>query len=124
MPERPLVLVVEDDEDIRDSIAENLEDEGYLVVTAAHGGIALDLLRQDAPRPSLILLDLMMPVLNGWEFCAELRKQRPNIDIPIVVLSGDPHVEDHASSLGAVDALAKPISLERLVDVVRRCASA
>jgi CheY-like chemotaxis protein len=124
MPDPALVLVVEDDQDIRESIAETLEEEGFSVVTAAHGGIAMENLRRAARRPSLILLDLMMPVMNGWEFCAELRKDGANSEIPIVVLSGDARVSDHASSLGAIDVLAKPITLAQLLDVVKRYCSA
>jgi CheY-like chemotaxis protein len=112
------VLVVEDDQDIRESIREVLEDEGFSVVTAPHGGIALEVIRREGRRPSIILLDLMMPVMNGWEFSTELRKSGPRI--PIVVLSGDAHAQDQASAIGAVEVLTKPISLAKLLEVIAR----
>jgi CheY-like chemotaxis protein len=81
-----MVLVVEDDADIRSGVRDLLEDEGYQVRTAANGREALDSLAQ-ASRPCLILLDLMMPVMDGHQFLGKLRLQSEWADIPVVVVS-------------------------------------
>ena len=113
------ILVVEDDQDIRESIAEVLRDEGHEAWTAAHGAEALALLRRaGCPVPRLILLDLMMPVMNGWEFRAELSKDALLASIPIVVLSGDARITGKAAELRAAGALAKPVSITGLLEVV------
>jgi CheY-like chemotaxis protein len=115
------ILVVEDDEDIRETIAAVLADEGHWVVLAANGAEAIAYVRrQGALRPRLILLDLMMPVMSGWEFSAELRKDAASATIPVVVLSGDAKVEEKAAGLGAADLLRKPISLDKLFELVGR----
>lgn len=115
------VLIVEDDQDIRESIAEVLRDEGHAAETAAHGAEALALLRREShPPPRLILLDLMMPVMNGWELCAELLKDARLASIPVVVLSGDARVAGKAAELHADGALAKPVSIAGLLEVVER----
>lgn len=115
------VLIVEDDQDIRDSIADVLRDEGHAAETAAHGLAALDRLkRDDSEPPSLILLDLMMPVMNGWELRAELLKDARLAAIPVVVLTGDARPKERAAELGAADAVGKPISIEQLLELVER----
>jgi CheY-like chemotaxis protein len=117
------VLVVEDDQDIRESIAEVLIEEGYDVATASDGGAALDLVRQaDSPRPLLILLDLMMPVMSGWELRQKLLEDTDLAEIPVVVLTGDARAAEKAEELCAVEALGKPISRSKLLEVVKRCA--
>src|SRR5690349_4170946 len=83
---RKIVLIVEDDQEIRRSLKETLEDEAYIVFTASTGAEALDLLRQMGQRPSLILLDLMMPGMNGWRFLEEMRREGV-MAIPIVIVS-------------------------------------
>jgi CheY-like chemotaxis protein len=115
----PLILVVEDDHDIRESIAEVLIEGGYDVATASDGAAALDLLHQAGrPRPALVLLDLMMPVMCGWELRQKLLEDTELAAIPVVVLSGDAHAEEKAAELCAVEALGKPISLSKLLEVV------
>ena len=116
------ILIVEDDEDIRETIADLLVDEGYPIVVAADGAEALRLLHgAGAQRPRLILLDLMMPVMNAWDFRKELVKDEQLADVPIVLLSGDARVMDKSASFGAVRALLKPISLVDLLNVVSEC---
>lgn len=118
---RGRVLIVEDDQDIRDSIADVLRDEGLAAETAAHGSAALALLRrQGEVPPNLILLDLMMPVMNGWEFREELLKDARLAAIPVVVLTGDARPRERAEELDADDAVGKPISIEQLLEVVGR----
>jgi len=113
------ILVVEDDTDIRLGVAEVLREEGYEVATAAHGAEALEWLRT-GNSASLILLDLMMPVMDGWEFrCEQLRDPRA-ARIPVVVLSGAGDVGQHASSLGAEGFLVKPLNLDDLFCTAER----
>jgi CheY-like chemotaxis protein len=114
-------MVVEDDAEIRESIADILQEEGYAVVVAADGAEALSLLRiGGAQRPSLILLDLMMPVMDGWAFAEAVRIDSELATIPMVALSGDAHVTAEAEALGCVAAIRKPISLDALLDLVTR----
>jgi CheY-like chemotaxis protein len=113
------VLVVEDDEDIRETLVEILEDEGYHATGAANGRDALERLRS-AAFPHLILLDLMMPVMNGWEFRSEQQRDPVLAAIPVVVVSGVDNVPEKAASLDAAAYLAKPIEIKTLLDLVQR----
>jgi CheY-like chemotaxis protein len=119
------ILVIDDEAQIRFVISELLSDEGYTVVQAANGREALIYLQNAQELPSLILLDMMMPILNGWEF---LRVQQRNplfAPIPVVVLSAFRALADSAAVLGVQEALAKPINFDRLVALVQRyCPSA
>ena len=112
------ILVVDDDQDIRDTLTELLQEEGYAVVRASHGGEALCALRE-LPSPSLILLDLMMPVMDGWQFRTEQRKDPALASIPVVVISATGK-DEKVSALGAVQFLKKPIRLEQLLEAVAR----
>jgi CheY-like chemotaxis protein len=95
------ILVVEDDPESRDALRLALKLAGHTVHTAAHGQEALDLLRAGSP-PDLILLDLMMPVLSGWQF-REVQRQNPALaGIPVVILSAVGERESQADSLGDV----------------------
>ncbi|HLL53663.1 MAG TPA: response regulator, partial [Myxococcaceae bacterium] len=113
------ILIVEDDPDIRMDLAELLESAGYSVLTASNGQDALARL-QGGVMPCLILLDLMMPVMNGWDFRAQQLKSPSFADIPVLVLSGASDVEHHATSLGVAGFIAKPIPLDRLFAEVER----
>lgn len=113
------VLVVEDDPDIRDMVGGVLSLEGYDVMSASNGVEALDLLR-DKPRPGLILLDLMMPIMNGWELRSELGRNPHLSAIPIVVISGDGSIDRKASALGVNGYLRKPVDLDSLLETVQR----
>ena len=117
------ILVVEDDVDIRSALLGILEDEGYAVVGAANGAEALEHLRS-VGLPSLILLDLMMPVMNGWQFRAE-QKQDQNLNrIPVVVISADGNVRQKAASIDAQGFLKKPIDLDNLLELVEKYTAA
>lgn len=113
------VLVVDDDLDIREALAEILEEHGVTVTTAIHGEDALAKLRE-GPRPNLILLDLMMPVLDGRGFCERLRVGGELAELAIVLLSADREIEAIARELGAATCLPKPVDLARLIDAVDR----
>ena len=111
------VLVVDDDQAIRETLCEMLTDEGHRAVGAANGREALALLRSDG-RPCLIFLDLMMPVMDGWAFRVEQR-QDPNLrDIPVVVLSAAMNPAQEAARLGAIAGLGKPLDIARLLNLV------
>lgn len=117
------VLIIDDDYDVRSGIAEVLADEGYALATAAHGEEALRLLR-DGLRPSLILLDLMMPVMDGEAFCRLWHEDDELRRIPVVVLSADASATEKTRRCGATGVLKKPVQLDQLLTVVARYASA
>src|SRR5262245_11585058 len=105
------VLLVEDDEDIRLDLAALLVEEGFSVTCAAHGGEALSLLRT-GPKPDVILLDLMMPTMDGWAFRAAQLADAALAPVPVLLLTasgGDP-----TRALGAVGCIRKPINLDLL----------
>jgi CheY-like chemotaxis protein len=106
---------VDDDPDILDAICEILEAEGYRVQRARNGVEALD--RVGAERPNLVLLDLMMPVMDGLTFARMLRERRLEPAIPIVVISADGNPQK-AASVGATGFLAKPFDIEALLSHV------
>ena len=114
------ILIVEDDEAIRESLIELLETEGYCVKAAENGQVALDYLITSQHHPNLILLDLMMPVMNGWEFRVEQEKDPALAAVPVVVISGDGHVDEKKSQLRAADYLVKPVDFEVLLATVQK----
>jgi CheY-like chemotaxis protein len=109
------VLLVEDNEDIREMMALALQLAGARVVCASNGREALATL-ENRRAPDIILLDLMMPVMNGWEFSAALRDDERLAKVPIVVISamGEPG----AASLRPAEFIPKPVDIDRLLDVV------
>jgi CheY-like chemotaxis protein len=115
----PHILIVEDEFLIRDALTEFLEEEGYRVAGAANGQEALAYLRR-GELPSLILLDLMMPVMSGMQFLIE-RQQDPRLaEIPVVLLSADRNSQEKVLSTAAVEYLEKPVRLTDLLDMVER----
>jgi CheY-like chemotaxis protein len=114
------VLVVEDDRDVCDAICESLQEAGYQVASAENGAEALTWLRDCLALPGLILLDLMMPVMDGERFLEEFRKERRWSALPVVVLTADGRASNRASDLGAVCGLRKPIQLDDLLNAVSR----
>jgi CheY-like chemotaxis protein len=119
----PTIMLVDDDDDIREIVTLILQGEGYRIIGACDGAEALELLTQ-GERPPLIFLDMMMPVLNGVEFLRKV-KADPNLaDIPIVVMSGDTAARNTAYSLGAAGCLAKPVELDTLLEFAHRFAPA
>lgn len=111
-------MIVDDEPDIRETLAEILRDEGMQVETAEDGADALEKLRGLAAC-RIILLDLMMPGMNGWQF-RERQRQDPRLSrIPVLLLSGSAQLEEEASSLGALDCFTKPVELNRLIDLIK-----
>lgn len=123
MAERPdgkfAILIVEDDADTRDSVRELLEAAGYAVATAATGMEGLRYL-QSQPPPCLILLDLMMPMGNGWVFRLEQQRDPALAKIPVVIWSGVHDPAPVASYLRAAGFLTKPLDVARLFEQVQR----
>jgi CheY-like chemotaxis protein len=114
---RGTVLVVDDDAAVREGLVAFLQDEGYDALAAENGRRALELLEtREAPR--LILLDLMMPVMDGWEFLAE-RARRADAT-PVVLLSGLAFIHD---APGVSDFLCKPVNFEKLRNCLHRLCS-
>ncbi len=113
----PRILVVDDDESILEMIEVALAFEGYQVETAPHGAAALERVREG--QPDLILLDMRMPVMDGWEFSRRYRETEGPL-APIVVLTADRSAADSASQISADAFLAKPFDLGDLLQVVGR----
>jgi CheY-like chemotaxis protein len=113
------VLIVEDDPLIRETLGEILAEEGYRTLSARDGAEALDCLRA-AALPDLIILDLMMPVMNGWEFRAEQLRDPVLARIPVIVVSGSTQPSERAVSLQPSDFISKPVNLELLLEAVAR----
>jgi len=121
----PNILVVEDDAAIRGLVSEVLRDDGYQVQEAANGAEALANVR--AQRPDLIVLDLMMPVMDGWTFVKECRRAMWCGEVPILVTSAShdlPRTADQLRALGVRTCLAKPFDLDGLLALVERYAPA
>jgi CheY-like chemotaxis protein len=118
-PASDSILVVEDDESVRDALVTVLQLEGYQVGEAMHGAEALAVLRNGFV-PSLILLDLMMPVMDGWQFRREQMKDPRLAPIPVVVVSAHTRAEELAGSPGVADVLMKPVDFDRLLTVIQR----
>lgn len=108
------ILIVEDDDDIREVVSALLEQEGYDVVSATDGRAALRVLQAGA-RPDLMLLDLMMPGMNGWEVLERMLSDGLS-EIPVVVLTA----ATTALPAGARELLSKPVHLGHLLDTIRR----
>ena len=113
------VLIVEDDEAIRESLRELLEEEGYPVLTAENGRRALDVLNE-SHLPGLVLLDLMMPIMNGWQLLERLQANPTYAGLPVVVVSAAGNATQPAGSVGFIK---KPVTLEALLSAVKRYCS-
>lgn len=112
------VLLVDDDEDIRETLSELLDASGYAVLQAENGQIALDVLKTTSRFPCVVVLDLSMPVLDGREFL-RLRASDPILrDIPVVVVSGS---NQPSEALPGIDEyLRKPVKFERLMEIINQ----
>jgi CheY-like chemotaxis protein len=115
------VLVVEDYEHMRDILTDVLVEAGYAVETAAHGGEALARARE--ALPDMILLDLNMPQMNGWELWQALRELPGGQDVKLILLTADESGPAEAARLGAHACLMKPFDLDELLATVQRVAS-
>jgi len=114
------VLIIEDDEAISEAIASLLEDCGYRAIRASDGRRGLEALRGEEEKPSLILLDMAMPGMNGWRFREEQMKDAGISGIPVVVFTADSGAEERARELGAAGWLRKPVDPSRLLATVEK----
>jgi two-component system response regulator MprA len=114
---RATILLAEDNSDTRDAIAQVLSVEGYTVVTAVHGRQALDHLHGGL-RPELILLDLMMPVMDGWEFRRVQLSEPTLAGIPVVLISAHDEVARAGSTLRAAGVVRKPVDIEEMLRTI------
>lgn len=113
------ILVVEDDVDIRENIAEFLMSEDYAVLTAADGQQALDILRTESALPRVILLDLRMPRMDGFKFREEQEKDARLAAIPVLLMTADAQIESEKFKIGARAYVKKPIDIEALSDMLK-----
>jgi two-component system nitrogen regulation response regulator NtrX len=120
--EAPHVLVVDDDDDVRTLVQELLAQEGYSSAAVPNGQLALEWLRSSTDAPSIILLDLMMPQMDGWEFLECINKEPTLSGIPVAIMSAHPSVrqdfDNRPTHFGAFFLLPKPIDLSRLLAIV------
>jgi CheY-like chemotaxis protein len=112
------ILVVDDDDTIREAITETLQDEGYSVESAADGREALEKVK--TTPPDAVVLDLMMPVMDGWTFLEHFRRDKVCGDAPILLTSAVRRLEEAASELHVQACLAKPFDLDELLATVER----
>ena len=119
-PAAATVLVVDDDKNTCSTLSAVLADQGCEAVVAGNGKEALDYLRTSPRRPDLILLDLMMPEMTGWEFRRVQQEDPALAAIPVAIITGLTGQEDKAKDLGAVDVLKKPSTIETIASLVTR----
>ena len=113
-----MLLLIDDDRDLRESLMNFLTLQGHIVHCAANGRDAIEWLKGRDTYPGLIFLDLVMPVLDGWGFLVE-RCRNPSIStIPVVVMSGSPGIADRAKAAGAVHVIHKPFGAKELLPVI------
>ncbi|MGH7828956.1 MAG: UDP-3-O-acyl-N-acetylglucosamine deacetylase, partial [Candidatus Binatia bacterium] len=112
------ILVVDDEDEIRESVSEILSDEGYRVVAAADGTKVLDLIRKE--RPDLVLLDIWMPRVDGIGLLKEIKDREPEVEVIMISGHGNIHTAVTATKFGAFDFIEKPLSMEGLLGTVRR----
>jgi len=110
------ILIIEDNKEIQDAIKMALEIDGFKVFTANNGKEGIDILGK-IPTPSLILLDLLMPVMNGWEFMEELNKDIMHSTIPVVIVSA---LADKQTIPNASEYIQKPIDLDKLLKIAEK----
>jgi CheY-like chemotaxis protein len=110
------ILIVDDDLDIREVLSETLEDRGFEVVTAANGLEAIELVESMPVPPSTILLDLMMPVMDGYAFLEQRQKSPALASIPVAVVTAGHGVD--RSRLASAPLLPKPIDVPRLLGLL------
>ncbi|HXH30332.1 MAG TPA: response regulator [Bacteriovoracaceae bacterium] len=112
------IFIVEDDEAIRESLVELLETEGYEVFSAENGQDALEQLSSGTHLPALILLDLMMPIKDGYQFYEEKALNKKIADIPVVIMSADGDLKRKIEKLGISRYLKKPVDIEKVLSMV------
>ena len=112
------ILVVDDEDGVRESVREVLSDEGYRVVDTADGTQVLRIIKEQ--RPELVLLDIWMPQMDGIGLLKEIKSQKPDINVVMVSGHGNIHTAVTATKFGAFDFIEKPVSLDGLLSTVQR----
>jgi CheY-like chemotaxis protein len=113
------ILVIDDDADLRQTLQLLLADQGYLVTAVPNGQAGLVQLRE-GPRPNLILLDLMMPQMNGWQFLEQARADSMLGSVPVVIMTARPAVDPQPPA--NMEVLRKPFDFAKLLSTIDRCA--
>jgi CheY-like chemotaxis protein len=114
------VLVIDDDDAVCEVLREALSEDGYAVATVPHGAAALELVKHH--QPAVILLDLRMPIMDGWSFAEQYRRAaKPAASL--ILLSALKEIEESAGRLGAAAFIRKPFELDEVVQVIERCIS-
>ena len=113
------ILVVEDDDEIREDLSDALADAGFSVVAAHDGNDALSKM-QSMAQPCLVLLDLMMPVMDGWELRREMLRRPELAQVPVFVVSAVPGIQEESKALEANGYLLKPFNVRQLLSVVEK----
>lgn len=114
------VLIVEDDRAISDALSDLLESEGYSVKCAFNGQEGIDALNSLDHPPCVILLDLMMPVKDGFQFRIEQLKIPTFSEVPVVVMSADGNIREKKARIGAAEYIKKPVDIDTYLNVVKR----
>jgi CheY-like chemotaxis protein len=112
------VLVIEDDHDLRVLLRQALEEAGFLVFSAPHGKGGLEVLRDTRPLPSVIVLDLRMPIMDGWQFVERIRGEEELRELPVIAVTADTATPPP----GVNHTLRKPFKANRLVELLRKFA--
>ena len=112
------VLIVDDEYHIRDVLIAFLLDAGYDATGARDGRDAINCLRQHPGRFRLVLLDVMMPYMTGWELLDRIRSDPALATLPVILMTAAENVQQKALEQGATDYLPKPIDLDELLDIV------
>jgi|SRR5579871_923440 len=118
--QRKTVMIVEDDDATRDALTTLLEDENYRVLQASNGAEALRILSADSASCRIICLDLMMPVMNGWDFRQQQRRTSALAHIPVVLMSAGAQLAIASEDLDAAAYVTKPVVVNDLLAIVRR----
>jgi CheY-like chemotaxis protein len=118
---RPRVLVIDDDDGICEVLREALTDEGYAVATVPHGAAALELVKHH--QPAVIVLDLRMPIMDGWSFAEQYRRQATPA-ASLILLSAMKDIEESARRIGAASFIQKPFELDDIITHIERCVAA
>lgn len=116
---RGVVLVVDDDMDVRDALSSILGEAGYETVTVRDGRMALDYLHSH-PAPDALLLDMIMPTMNGFEFWSALKKESAQLSFPIVVVSADRFVGQRWLESGIAAFITKPVQISQLLSTIEQ----
>lgn len=115
------ILIIEDDKDILETLQELLESQGYLIALAENGLDALKVLRDSLQLPDLILLDYMMPEMDGASFRVEQIKDRRISEIPVLLMTADAHPDLKRAQIGARDFVKKPLDIDKFLASVEKC---